>query len=517
MQNLYDTPSEPHGLGQLCWRHKKKILAVWLAGMALTLAYLSFAPRKYQSEAKLFVRLGRESVSLDPTATTGQMVSIAESRESEVHAVEELLASRLLAERVVDKFGPNVILEKPVKQDDGFSPSKMLSGLDQYNLNPLRVYSLRDKAVKSLRKSLGVASTNKTSIVTVSYESEDPKLSRDVIEAVLESARHEHLQTHRTHGSQEFFVEQSALLRENLTELEEQLRDLKTTSGLPDLAVQRTLKLELIDSLRADLVRAKAEQVAAEAELANRRRDLSAAPAMIVSERATGLPQTASQSLREKLYDLEVTEQGLSAKFTPDHPHLVHIRGQLDEARRVYEQEESPDQVTLGVNRTFQEAELAVQEGQAALSASAARTKSLEASIASVQQELKNINDSELQIRRLEREIDLAQTNYRKYAENLEEARINQELENAKISSLNVMQPPTISETPVSPQPIVTLMVGFIMSSFAAVGTALASQHRTRPRRMDPLAGSNGSVTPSHASPVVDFARRGEATPANPR
>lgn len=516
MQNLNDIDGESRSIGQFCWRHKKKLLVVWLAGLALTLAYLSLAPRTYQSEAKLFVRLGRESVSLDPTATTGQLVSIAESRESEVHAVEELLASRLLAEQVVDRFGANVILEKPTKPS-GFSANQFLSGLDAYNLNPLRVYSLRDKAVKVLRKSLGVSSTNKTSIVTVSYESKDPQLSRDVIDVLLECARNEHLRTHRTLGSQEFFVEQSDLLRANLAQLEHQLRDLKTKTGLPDLAIQRTLKLQLIDALRADLVRATAERDAAHAELADRRRDLTTSPVMIVSERATGLPQTASQSLREKLYDLEVKEQGLSAKLTADHPQLVHIRGQLGEARRIFELEDSPDQVTLGVNRTYQEAELAVQARQASLSAITARTQSLDASIAAVEKELENLNDSELEIHHLEREIELAQTNYRRYAENLEEARINQELENAKISSLNVMQPPTVSETPVSPQPIVTLMLGFVLSTLGGIGVALVAQYRENPRRMEPLAERNGSGSDSLPSPVFQLARHSEAAPSNPR
>jgi polysaccharide biosynthesis protein PslE len=516
MQNSFDTLNEPPTLGNFCWQHKGKLLAVWSFGLALTLVYLSLAPRKYQSEAKLFVRLGRESVSLDPTATTGLSVSIAESRESEVHAVEDLLASRLLAETVVDQFGPAAILEKPSKPS-GFSLSQSLSGLDDYNLNPLRVYSLRDKAIKALRNNLGVFAANKTSIIAVTYESESPTLSRDVIAALLEVARNEHLRTHRTLGSQEFFVEQSNLLRLSLAQLEQQLRDLKTQTGLPDLNVQRTLKLELIDSLRADLVRAQAEHDAARADLEQRRLDVKQAPAMIVSERATGLPQTASQALREKLYDLEVQEQGMSAKLTADHPQLVHIRGQLGEARRVFEQEQSPDQVTLGVNRTYQEAEIAVQDRQATLAALIARTQSLESSITEVQEELQNLNDSELEMRRLERDIDLAQANYRRYAENLEEARINQELENAKISSLNVMQPPTVSETPVSPQPIITLMVGFVLSTLASIAVALLAQHRASPRRMEPLAGPNGCGINSFALPVFDSERRSETVPSNPR
>ena len=111
------------------------------------------ATRTFRSEAKLFVRMGRESVTLDPTATMGQVVAAADSRESEVNAVAELLSSRTLAEKIVDQFGPTVILElDPEKK----SPSlgQRLEWLDTYNLNPLRVYSLRDKAIKAFLESV---------------------------------------------------------------------------------------------------------------------------------------------------------------------------------------------------------------------------------------------------------------------------------------------------------------------------------------------------------------------------
>ena len=40
----------------------------------------------YESKAKLLVRLGRESVSIDPTATTGEFMNVNQSRESEINS-----------------------------------------------------------------------------------------------------------------------------------------------------------------------------------------------------------------------------------------------------------------------------------------------------------------------------------------------------------------------------------------------------------------------------------------------
>src|SRR5687768_3793256 len=134
MESLYESNTPPMALTKFVWRHKGKIAATFLAGVVVTLAYLSLAPRKFRSEAKLLVRMGRESITIDPTATTGQFVAASQSGETELHAVEELLGSRAAAERIVDQFGPSVILEK---KGSGPPLSERLAWLNAYNLNPI--------------------------------------------------------------------------------------------------------------------------------------------------------------------------------------------------------------------------------------------------------------------------------------------------------------------------------------------------------------------------------------------
>ena len=92
MISLLDhTDSRPTGIFELAKHCKFPMFMTLLAGLVLTLLYLGLASREYQSDAKLFVRIGRESVALDPTATTGQFMPIVDTRGSEIFAVEELL------------------------------------------------------------------------------------------------------------------------------------------------------------------------------------------------------------------------------------------------------------------------------------------------------------------------------------------------------------------------------------------------------------------------------------------
>jgi uncharacterized protein involved in exopolysaccharide biosynthesis len=513
MDNLYHPHQPPLDVARFAWRHKGKMLSTMLVGIVLTMAYLSLAPRSYRSDAKLLVRLGRETVSLDPTATTGQFVAMAESRESEMHGVEELLASRAVAEAIVDKFGPGVILEK---RSSGQSLGERLSWLNAFNLNPLRIYSLKDKAVKALQINLGISAGKKSNVLSISYKAKEPQLAHDVLESVLTAVREEHLRVHRTKGSQEFFENQRRLLRSELAKQEQGLREFKDQNGLAALVTQRDAHVGLISSLRSDLLRARAEQSALAAEVELRRQQLADQPALIVTEQTTGQPQNAKQALREKLYELEVKEQELAARLKEDAPQRVQIRAQITEARRIMTDEQMTTEIKRGISQTHQAAALALQEREAQLTAIAARAESLESKVAAASEELKTLNAGELELTRLEREIELARVNYRKYSENLEQARIDQALETAKISSLNLMQPPSLTQTPISPQPLATLGLGLCAAVVASFGVALLADRQ--PQRRAILAPLPGPVVLEPSStPVPVRSRRGEVVPVNPR
>ncbi|MGI9429024.1 MAG: Wzz/FepE/Etk N-terminal domain-containing protein, partial [Bythopirellula sp.] len=81
------TSMSSFGIGdfvEAVFRNKKKVIFVPLAILGLAALVILFAPREYRSEAKVFMKIGRESVKIDPTATTGDMISMqSNSRENE--------------------------------------------------------------------------------------------------------------------------------------------------------------------------------------------------------------------------------------------------------------------------------------------------------------------------------------------------------------------------------------------------------------------------------------------------
>ena len=76
------------------FRHKWKMALFFCTTLVLVLGGLSAYPRSYTSEARLFVRLGKESVSLDPTATLSQTLNVSVIEASdEIKSLERITKS----------------------------------------------------------------------------------------------------------------------------------------------------------------------------------------------------------------------------------------------------------------------------------------------------------------------------------------------------------------------------------------------------------------------------------------
>ena len=93
------------------FRHKGKLVAYNLLILLLAVAVILVWPREYRSEAKIWIKLGRENSKLDATAATGETISIQETdREDEIRSVIDILGSRGVIEKAVQQLGHDVVL-----------------------------------------------------------------------------------------------------------------------------------------------------------------------------------------------------------------------------------------------------------------------------------------------------------------------------------------------------------------------------------------------------------------------
>ncbi len=457
-------PQSLRDIYYVLFRHKRK--ASWFFfGVIITVTLVTFLmPAVYRSEAKLLVRMGRESVTLDPTATaTGQVVNtVAARRESEIKSELEILKSRDLAEKLVDALGPETFVSGSYRS--------LFGGEDKQKK--------RDAAVRRLMKSWDFFVEKDSNIINATYDDQNPQLAQKVLTKLIDFYLEKHLAVNRTAGSHEFFKQQTEELRANLAQTEKALEETKNKTGLASIPEQRRLLLERVSALKADIDKNEVDLRASQDRAKAMAETLAKLPETVVTGATTGFPNLAADGMRQKLYELQLKEQELLSKYMEKNFLVKEVRRQIANAQALLNKEvPTRAQVTKGININYQQVKLALVTEESNLAALQAKSESLGRHLASAQEDLKNLNENEILVARLQRDLEIQEANYRKYADKLEQARIDSALETGKISNISIAQAATYPLKPVRPRKGLNLALGLLLGTFGALGLAFLTEH----------------------------------------
>lgn len=442
----------PRDIARILFRHWRKMAVFAGAVMGLTLLAIALYPRSYRSESKLFIRVGRESVALDPTATTGETIMLQKTQADEVNSAMNLLMNREVLRRAVEHVGAERICKNSsndhgaTNQPAGTSIGSTIGSWIGSTLAAVRLSdpgSPEDQAIRYLERRIKVSAPKDSTVITLQYTAASPQLARDIVEAVTAAFLSEHVRLSHTDGSLQFFSEQTDKLFKDLTTAQAELRD-----------------------------RMNAFQMTA----AGSRRSIL---------------EKGEEAMRQKLYDLEMQENDLKSRFTDAYPVLREVRRQrADTEARLTEIAASRREIS----------------GPAAGADTTERSKLLD--------ELKSVNEQELQIAQLQREVDLLENKYRMHVDKMEQARVNDAMGRVQISNVKVAQPATLVQKPVAPNKAIFLGLGLLTAVVGSVGLAFALES------MDQTLRTTGQVEAHLGLPVLlslpePKRRKGRAIAAN--
>ncbi|MBX9787394.1 MAG: hypothetical protein K2Y37_00635 [Pirellulales bacterium] len=481
-------------------RHKGKMLIFFATTLALVYVALRVWPRSYVSEAKLFVRLGRESVGLDPTATTGETVDIFDSREHEINSVVGVLQSRVLVEQVVDQLGPEVILDGGIagpadvkRASSTVSLGKLASSLKLTDSVPAR-----DRAIVNLSRAIEIEYGRKSSVVTVRIEAPTPAMAQRLVHAFLAAFHQQHLNVNRTHGSYAFFDEQSKVVTADLDKALQELSQAKTRDGITSVEGQREVLQEEAKLIETGIITAQSDLAGSEARIVALQEELATLPETLTTATTTGFPNDSLHLMRERLYELQIQEQEAAAKLTPDHPNRRALERQVEASAPLVESEDPHlTQVTTAVHPIRQEVNSELELEKTRVAALHAKVDSLMALRSHLRDQLFALNQQAVEIELLESRVSLLKDKHLQYGEYREQARIDQQLETDRISNVNVFQPASLELKPVSPKPSIVLGLGLILATCGALGLALLCEH------FDSSLKSADEIEELIASPVL--------------
>ncbi|TWT48716.1 GumC family protein [Botrimarina hoheduenensis] len=457
------------------FRHKWLVLILPTVIIGMGIAVALFAARSYRSEAKLFLQVGRESVGIDPTAQTGQqMISLQQQgRDAEVVSAIDLITSRGVRSEVVERLGADLILdglmpseeevEKPAPNPIVAAVSGVLGNV-MSTLKSIDPISDEEEALIELGENLVLDSERDSSIITVSYSSKSPAAAKHILQTLLDCYQDEHLRVHRNSGSRAFFQEQEQLLRAQLDESLERLRRAKTDLGVASIDTRRTNLENQLQSIQMSTYQAQAERAQAAASLADAQRQLGVVPERLVSS-TKEIPNQGADLLRDQLYGLQVRQADLKARYNESHPLVLAIAEQVASAEKVASAESDVREETVSdINPIHRELNLSAKQRENALAGLNARLEALRDQEAAIVKDLEKLNADEVLLAQLERDKTLMSNKYFQYAENLEQARIDEALEDNRVSSVSIAQKPTFTEKPASPSKLLVALGSLAMA-----------------------------------------------------
>jgi uncharacterized protein involved in exopolysaccharide biosynthesis len=249
----------------------------------------------------------------------------------------------------------------------------------------------------------------------------------------------------------------------------DQVRKAKNEIGVASIDTRRQNLENQLQSITMSAFQAESERNALVAELKDLNLQIGAMPERLISSK-TLMPNEGADLLREQLYSLQVKQADLKARYSSSHPLVIAISQQIDEAEKVVDNQSNVREATVDdINPIHRELSLAANQKRSLLASLDARLQSLRKQDETVRQDLEKVNLDAMHIAQLEREVEILARKYSRYADNLEQTRIDQELEEQSVSSISTAQEPTFAKKPVSPSKLVVAL-GSIVLAFA--GTA---------------------------------------------
>jgi len=447
-------------------RHRTLAVAVFMVGSVLALAGALFMPRSYYSEARLFVRFGRENL-VDPTATGGQMVSLYESRESEINSLIEIMRSRAILDRIVAELGPECILYGSSPQPETIpaeSPDKLLS--------PTR---LHQQAVLKLEREVGISAPRKSNIITVGCKTSSPQAAQLIVAKFVDVYRDEHVRVHRSPATYEFFQQQAEQSRLAWQRAADELRDAKNRLGIVTVEGHRKNLETQIADIDTKLLANESDRKTADAKINSLAALIAKLPEKIVTQSVEG-PHAAFDGMRQTLYQLETQQQELAAKMNESHPRLAAVRQQVKELQGILANQPADRvQETEALNPARQSLELALLTERSQADALAGRERSLLTVQEQLRVELTALNAQAGTIDELEQRVALAEASHKDFAQKVEQARINRSLDKQRISSLSLVQPASFNAKGSGPRRALVLALGLVLAATSGIGAALAA------------------------------------------
>jgi uncharacterized protein involved in exopolysaccharide biosynthesis len=444
----------PSDLFWVARRHAGKTFGTFFAAAGLAVFAFLFLPVAYRSDAKVLMRMGRESLSGDMTVS--ETPTVIHTRKSEMNTELEILKSRDLHLDLISAIGAEVLVGEPKETEE----------------------QLHKAALKKIANKLRVVSEIDSNVITVSYTHPDRETAQRILQVAMQLYLDKHVEAFGTNGAVAFFQQEANDLDARIAELRTQLRRRMDTLGVTSLEAHKLSLIEVRSKVLLDIQtnRTQLDSSRARAELL--KQAIDAQEKIVFSSESLGTPNALAEWLKLHISELKLKKKQLEAVHHPKHELVLETQDQIDLAEEMLKgQAEDRPVLERAINTTRQQLELEAILENANLASLTAQNKVLQGQQEKLEEEFTLLQMQEGPILSLKAELATLETRRGEYLAKIERARLHERADQAKLSNINVLQAATLPTEPAGPPRIWILLIGVVLAGFCAMGVMLASDY----------------------------------------
>lgn len=474
-------------------RHWLVFAVAFLATLAPIVAWTLTRTPLYEATGKVMIQLGRE-YSSQPSVGDRQAV-LNRDPQAAINTELHILLSQDLLDSVVDRMGAEALYPRQANKSeirDLIAAVVSRMGAEPRNPRPaesergggeigVEKVSEEEKKLAASRKLAGAFTARllpESSVIQLALRHPSPEIAERALDVLFEEFKDEHLNAFGNPQVPAFLEEKVAQYRTRLEESEDRLKEF--------LVGNEALYLEAEQGDAAVNERAR---LAAELDLnASRVAGLRQQIRFLEDEQVRSPTKTESdaraqqnqmiEGARLKLLDLQVEQERLLGTYSETSRPVTAIREQI----KIVEDFLARQEAAVGGGRLIEALASEVARLNAELQFELARGGELSRQLAQIDTEMTSMPERTRQYRDLTRERDLNERYLDAYLNELEEARLAADLDQARIANIVLIQQVRVGPEPVSPNRRLNFAVGGLLALIVGSAVALGAEMRASGR-----------------------------------
>jgi polysaccharide biosynthesis transport protein len=441
------------------WRviRKRRWTILSIAAVVFTVTVIATLREKPKYQAVAMLEIEKENPNI---LTVQDLFQLDNVSDTYLETQYKVLESGTLARRVISELG----LEKL----DEFNPPTPWWTGERASVGKTQTFGSIDdsaednsdamhNALKRFIEDLDVEPIKRSRLVQVSFESQDPVLAAEIVNALASNYTDENLEQrwNATQKASEWLAQQLDGLKAKLEKSEDELQQYAQQNGLLFLENQTGQQENIVDErlreLQDELTKAQADLYEKEALYRQvQAGELDSLPGIVDNK--------LIQDLTLQLSQLESQYAQLATTFDPAYPKVKQVQGQIDAVQKILNQERA-----RAVNRI-------VDDYQAA----ARREALVRQAFIAQQAQANQVAEKSVQYNILKREVDTNKQLYEGLLQRLKEAGVSAGLKASNIRVVDSAMPP---KKPSKPRIPLDLALGLFAGLGLGIGAAFVQEH----------------------------------------